>query len=65
MKCQQNYLKNSKGSKSFLFSIENKKTGNLFPANLSYYLSNKERRCFKQLQKFIKNIIFFLIFVFK
>lgn len=54
MKCQQNYLKNKKGSKSFLFSIENKKTGNLFPANLSYYLSNKERRCLTKYNIFLK-----------
>lgn len=38
MKCQQNYLKNNKGSSSFLFSIE--KNREVFPV---YFLYLKEK----------------------
>lgn len=41
MKCQQNYLKNKKGSRSFLFSIEIKKQGKL-PCLFSLYKIKKE-----------------------
>lgn len=39
MKCQQNYLKNNKGSSSFLFSIEIKNR-EVFPV---YFLYLKEK----------------------
>lgn len=40
MKCQQNYLKNKKGSRSFLFSIEIKNREEVFPV---YFLYLKEK----------------------
>ena len=40
MKCQQNYLKNNKGSRSFLFSIEKKQGG--FPCLFSLF---KRKEC--------------------